>query len=60
MYPDSRYKLAHAQLVCTRPFSPGREGPGDEANNIVHILNFCIRQAAQKYFNNEIFVIYSS
>ena len=22
MYPDSGYKLAHAQLVCTRPFSP--------------------------------------
>ena len=31
MYPDSRYKLAHAQSVCTRPFSPRREGPGDEA-----------------------------
>ena len=31
MYPDSGYKLAHAQSVCTRPFSPRREGPGDEA-----------------------------
>ena len=32
MYPDSGYKLAHAQSVCTRPFSPRWEGPGDEAN----------------------------
>ena len=31
MYPDSGYKLPHAQLVCTRPFSPRWEGPGDEA-----------------------------
>ena len=31
MYPDSGYKLAHAQSVCTRPFSPRWEGPGDEA-----------------------------
>jgi hypothetical protein len=31
MYPDSGYKLAHAQLVCTRPFSLHWEGPGDEA-----------------------------
>ena len=34
MYPDSWYKLAHAQSVCTRPFSPRREGPGDEAKGI--------------------------
>ena len=32
MYPDSGYKLAHAQSVCTRPFSPRREGLGDEAS----------------------------
>ena len=32
MYPDSGYKLAHEQLVCTRPYSPHREEPGDEAN----------------------------
>ena len=32
MYPDSGYKLAHAQSVCTRPFSPRWEGPGDEAS----------------------------
>ena len=31
MYPDSGYKMTHAQSVCTRPFSQG-EGPGDEAN----------------------------
>ena len=31
MYPDSRYNGAHAQSVCTRPFSPRWEGPGDEA-----------------------------
>ena len=31
MYPDSGYKLAHAQSVCTRPFSPRWERPGDEA-----------------------------
>ena len=31
MYPDSGYKLAHAQSVCTRPFSPCWEWPGDEA-----------------------------
>ena len=30
MYPDSGYKMTHAQSVCTRPFSRG-EGPGDEA-----------------------------
>ena len=33
MYPDSGYKLAHAQSVCTRPFSPRWEGPGDEARS---------------------------
>ena len=32
MYPDSGYKLAHAQSVCTSPFSPRWEGPGDEAS----------------------------
>ena len=26
-------KLAHAHAVDTRPFSPCREGPGDEANS---------------------------
>ena len=31
MYPDAGYKLAHAQSVCTRPFSPHWEGAGDEA-----------------------------
>ena len=31
MYPDSGYNGAHAQSVCTRPFSPRWEGPGDEA-----------------------------
>ena len=28
------YKLAHAQSVCTRPISPRREGPGDEAKKL--------------------------
>ena len=33
---DSGYKLAHTQSVCTRPFFPRRERPGDEARfNIV-------------------------
>ena len=35
MYPDSGYKRAHAQSVCTRPFSRVGRGlgtrPGDEA-----------------------------
>ena len=34
MYPDFGYKRAHAQSVCTRPFLPRREGPGDEARII--------------------------
>ena len=38
MYPDSGYKLAHAQSVCTRPFSPHWEGPGDEARMDQDIL----------------------
>ena len=40
MYPDSGYKLAHAQSVCTRPFSPRWEGPGDE-----HIPCVCCSQS---------------
>ena len=36
MYPDSGYKMTHAQSVYTRPFSRG-EGAGDEANPGVHI-----------------------
>ena len=28
MYPDSGYKRAHAQSVCTRPFSRVRVGRG--------------------------------
>ena len=42
MYPDYGYKLAHAQSVCTRPSSPRREGPGDEASNhctIAHLIH---------------------
>ena len=39
MYPDSGYKLAHAQSVCTRPFSPHWEGPGDEANSSYDTIN---------------------
>ena len=35
MYPDSGYKLAHAQSVCTGPFFPRWEGPGDEASALV-------------------------
>ena len=38
MYQDSGYKLAHAQSVCTRPFSLHREGPGDEAITDWHYL----------------------
>ena len=30
MYPDSGYKMTHAQPVCTGRFSRG-QGPGDEA-----------------------------
>ena len=37
MYPDIGYKLAHAQSVCTGPFFPRREGPGDEAMRL-HII----------------------
>ena len=32
-YRKSTDKVAHAQSVCTRPFSPRWEGPGDEAND---------------------------
>ena len=28
MYPDSGYKMTHAQSVCTRPFSRGGGGGG--------------------------------
>ena len=37
MYPDSGYKLAHAQSVCTRPFSPRWE-PGDETSTYPETL----------------------
>ena len=38
MYPDFGYvyKRAHVQSVCTRPFLPHREGPGDEAMFNIH------------------------
>ena len=35
MYPDSGYKMTHAQSVCTGPFSRG-EGSGDEAKYILY------------------------
>ena len=31
MYPDAGYKRVHVQSLCTSPFLPRREGPGDEA-----------------------------
>ena len=35
-YGNFTANLAHAQSVCTRPFSRGGgEGPGDEANPIL-------------------------
>ena len=37
MYPDFGYKWAHAQSVCTRPFLPCREGPGDKAYRYIRI-----------------------
>ena len=43
MYPDSGYKLAHAQSVCTRPFSPRWEGPGDEASLALYIARIVTR-----------------
>ena len=36
-YGNFTGNLAHAQSVCTRPFSRG-EGPGDEANAVVYII----------------------
>ena len=44
MYPDSGYNGAHAQSVCTRPFSPRWEGPGDEANCVatLKITKLCM------------------
>ena len=36
-YPDFGYKQAHEQSVCTRPFLPRREGPGDEASMYVYV-----------------------
>ena len=44
MYPDSGYKMTHAQSVCTRPFSRG-EGPGDEATfeHVQIIVQFTVR-----------------
>ena len=39
MYPDSGYKMTHAQSVCTRPFSRG-EGPGDEAKSEPTLIRY--------------------
>ena len=40
MYPDSGYKRAHAQSVCTRPFPPRREGLGDEARTVFNSVSY--------------------
>ena len=38
MYPDSGYKRAHAQSVCTRPFSRVGRGLGTRLGFIQKIL----------------------
>ena len=49
MYPDSGYKLAHAQSVCTRPFSPRWEGPGDEATRLLAFPGLLPFQVSRNY-----------
>ena len=41
-YGNFTGNLAHAQSVCTRPFSRG-EGPGDEANafGVISLIRKC-------------------
>ena len=51
-YGNFTGNLAHAQSVCTRPFSRG-EGPGDEATFYTDIRynNFCVWALAYKICN---------
>ena len=37
MYPDSGYKRAHAQSVCTRPFSRVGRGLGTRLALYIHV-----------------------